>query len=189
MSMLTGMGDTPVNASVLPNNSLVATAGPTMSAAVGQANNVITQSQYWNLIIGLTQNPLGNANTSNLLTPSQVQQGVANAASQYAALPAAQQQQLLQPYLALWTFLPTYLANAPTVDQWDQQNNWGAGISYTAMGQTAQSWLQQFFSAIGVTPPATSNTGASSFSSLPSTPILIGIGVVGLALLMSMGGD
>lgn len=169
-----GMGQ----ASVSSPTAFVAQAGPTMPANVGAANNIITQQPENNLIISLSQQLGGGVNPISAI-PGQL----ANAVAQYKAVPASSQQALIQPLLALWSFLPSYLANAPIVDAWGQQN--GLGGDWTAMGQYTQSYLQQLFPALGITPPAQPGASSSSgSSSLPGYAIPLGIALAGIVLLM-----
>jgi hypothetical protein len=164
-------------ASVNSASAFAATAGPTMPANVAAANNIITQQPENNLIIQLAQQ-LGGGVYPISSIPGQM----AGMVAQYKAIPASDQQVMIQPLLALWSFLPTYLANAPTVDAWGSQN--GVGGNWTAMGQYVQAYLQQLFPALGVTPPAQSGSGGSSSGSLPSYAIPLGIAAVGLLVWM-----
>jgi hypothetical protein len=168
-------------------DSLVATALPAMPVDVTTANNIVSTQPYWNLIIQIAQQPASNASSDNTVTAAQIAAGIPQAAAQYKSLSGPQQQALLAPYLALWSFLPTYLASAPVVDAYNKQmgssytpeTNPYAFIYYTEYGQAAQSFLTQFFQAIGVTPPTLNNSGTGS-GNVPPTLIF---GIAALVLL------
>ena len=163
------------------NTSAVATAWPTMPANVAAADTIITTQPYYNLIVSLGSAPLAPNNTTgvNAPTPITMIASTSQTQAQLAAMSPAQQTAALAPYLALWNFLPQYLVNAPIVDAWDQQVNFDTGVSYTAMGQAAQSALQQIFQALGITPPATGLSIPATVAGI-STPLLIG-GLIALA--------
>jgi hypothetical protein len=162
---------------------MVATALPAMPANVQTAMDVVSTQPYSNTITQIAQQPAANASSNNTITAAQITAGIPAAAAQYKSLSAAQQQASIAPYLALWSFLPTYLASAPIVDAYNTQmgasytpeTNPYAMVYYTQYGQAAQSFLQQFFAAIGLTPPA-QNAGGTA-TTIPTGLI---IGVVGL---------
>lgn len=147
-----GMGQ----ASVSSPTAFVAQAGPTMPANVGAANNIITQQPENNLIISLSQQLGGGVNPISAI-PGQL----ANAVAQYKAVPASSQQALIQPLLALWSFLPSYLANAPIVDAWGQQNG---------LGGTGLPWG----SILSLTYSSSSRRLVSRLRRNPAHPLLVG---------------
>jgi hypothetical protein len=166
--------------------SLQAVAGPTMPANVAAANTAVTLQPYYNIILQLGQNPPG--------TQTNATTGITSSASSvlppgWATLSGSQQQAMLAPYLSTWQYLPTYLANAPIVDAWDQQNNFGVA-NYTQMGQTAQTALQQIFSAMGISPPALagSTTSSGATSTIFGIPLTYAIGGLVIGALF-LGGD
>ena len=171
--------------------SVEAFAGPTMPANVASANNIITTQPYYNLIIQLAQSPMSSASGNNTITASQVSAAVAQQLPAIKSLSPSQLQTQIAPLLALWSFLPTYLANAPIVDAWNQQN--GIAFIYnTQYGQTVQSYLQQLFAGLGVTPPSTSNgtsngTNSEILSGLQSTVAIGTLDVPVWALLAGCG--
>ncbi len=152
--------------------TLEATALPNPPANVMAAENVIGTQPYANLIIQLAQQPASSATGNNTMTAAQITSAVAQTASQLRQLSASQLQTTLAPYFALWSFLPTYLAAAPVVDAYNQQMGAGytpetnpyAMVYNTSYGQAAQSYLQQLFQALGVTPPAQSSGGGGGTS-------------------------
>ena len=156
--------------------TLEATALPNPPANVMAAENVIGTQPYSNLIVQLAEQPIVSGTGNNTMTAAQITSAVAQTASQLKQLSTSQLQTTLAPYFALWSFLPTYLAAAPIVDAYNQQMSAGytpetnpyAMVYNTSYGQAAQSYLQQLFQALGVTPPA-QNGGSSTTNQLLSS--------------------
>ena len=169
MKMVLGLGQ-----------SIQATAGPTMPANVATASTAMNVQPYAGLIVSM--GPIPGANVSgpasaNVVTVTPAV--VANMVATYNALPTTVQSQQLQQLFGLWSFLPSFISNAAIVDAW-QNANVAPGPDDVGMGQAVQSLLQQFFAAIGVTPPVQSGSGAAS--TLPWPLILIGAGILVLVM-------
>ena len=168
--------------------NLVATAGPTEPPNVMTASSATFQQPYWNEIIRISQNPLGNPSAaSNILPTSGIPAAVMAAVAQYNAAPASTQQTTLQQYQALYSYLPTLLTNAAILDAWltAQGPPYSQTANNTAMGQYTQTFLTQFLEAIGQAAPSQPGSDSST-SALPSwaIPAAIGAGLLILILVM-----